>query len=404
MKKIEIIAQIGLMIPDFLQKLIYKILYFMWKGKYSRILKFNSKKNTNIKRNLIVIDNKGVVGDFFILLSKLKRINFEKSEYEYWIYCNKKFKDFIDNNITIKNVNFIFSKLDFGNHINKKISNNFENEKEILFSIKSLFENNNEWNNIYFCCNKLDLVHYSILFFNDYNKAFTLKNFLNKKKPRIINQNIPLPSLKLWIYFFNFYKKLKIEIWGKRNYYFGDMIFDLIYENDNKLSLYEEDEKKRYDENNYISFMYIGSNYTKTLTKNYVEKFLDFFSDYEIKILGKSSDNSENISIKSSKHNNLINKTNIIDYIKISSESKFIITTDTSLAHIGYFFGIFSVVLFNKSIKKINDHINFWFPEKMKENILIADKKIFMSEKNVNWASLYKEINEEILSKIRKIY
>lgn len=383
------------------QKKILNKLYFFAKQRYADGIKFvkNASTIVNSNKNLIVIDNRASIGDFFILINSLKMINFTKSKFKYVIYCNNKFKDFISREASMENIEFIFSELDFGRYGVNKILSKKEKDLKIYRSIESIFFNRKDWNNIYICCNKIDLNHYSILFSINYNKAFVLKNFNDLECKTINNYNVPFPSLFLWIYFFYFHENLKIKIWGERIYFFGDMVKDMLIENDRDLFLEKNIIYK--NDSNYLSFLFTGTNKEKTLNSVFVNFFVELISEvFNVRLLGQTND-IKDIKIPSKVTNFLNSTPNINDYFLLAKNSKYIISVDSSLFHIANYYGIKSIILLNESIESINDHIKFWIPPSEEENIFILNRNFFKNKLfNFKKKDEAKNIIDRIIKKI----
>lgn len=385
MKILKIFRLILLWVPDFIQSLLYNIFYYLFsKREFKKKIEISPKKGTNSKNNLVVMDNMKALGDFFVFLNIMVSLDNKKSDYKYVIVINKIYEKIVEIQ-NFKNLSFIFLSSDFGTHydrekINKKdiykISNNISNQIEKC---------NKNWNNVYVCAGWLDLTHYSILSKINYNNAYCLKHISTKYKPRIIMQNLPIPSIPLWLYFFHFYKKLNIKIWNlksKEAYYFGKMSYDMIRKYDNSLSQYITNNKKRFNEKkenlNNISVMLKTSNNCKNIDlKKFIKLLcnLNLNKNTNIYFLGK--DYYDIPFIKDLNIINLTGKTsNLMDLLEHVNKSQLIFTADTSLYHIASFLNISAIVFVNSRISKINRSISFWL-NNYKNNLIIKNDIFF---------------------------
>lgn len=372
MKFYEILMKSLLIFPNWVIKTILSFLTIFVKKKIKNI-EIKEKSKTTSLNNLIVIDNMRAIGDFFILLKKIIHLDSFDSQYKYYVYCNSKFESIIKN-INFKNISFIFSPCDFGGHfdINKQKTNDYVKiSKEISKKILNVSDN---WNNIFICCSRIDLNHYSILNLINYNKAFVLKNFWSKKY-KIINQNIPVPSINMWLWFFKNSKKYNFEVYEKVNCLFGDIVLQMIEENDNSI----KEKKFNYNEyiskwlpqkNNSIPFMFKASSDKRSLNDKVIKKMIN--DNPNIFLLGKYEDIKEN--------NLFIDKwvetKDILDILRVISFSNETLSVDTSLVHISNFLNIKCTVYVNKKTYKLNKHIGFWLKNDL-NNIQILDSKKF---------------------------
>ncbi|MBD5445825.1 MAG: hypothetical protein HDR31_00735 [Mycoplasma sp.] len=402
MNFLKILQQISLVLPDWIQKIIFFILYYIWSyPKYHNHIKISEKENlTSSDKNLVIIDNMKAVGDFFILLNLVKNIDSQQySEKKYVFVVNNMFKKIIDNQ-EFKNCSFIFLEKDFGTHYNRvKFSKKDIIEKYNYISNKILNYSRN-WNNIFICSGAIDLSHYSMLSLISYKNAYVIKNILNKSKTRLVIQNQPIPSISLWIYFFHFYKKFKINVWTDQNkniYYFSHMCFNMIKIHDNFKNTFNYfSEKKQINNNNSVTLMLKTSNKYKNINISSLYSILnniEIIRNKELIFLGKERYNlpeNKNFILK-----NLTGKTtDFLEFIKTSQNSFLCITADTSLYHISSFYNIPTIVFINSKIKKTNVFKSFWL-ENNKNNLIIVSKYIFKknSKKSIKE---FKEIEKQI--------
>lgn len=402
MRKLVILEKIVLLFPDWIQILVYKIFYLLFsKKKYSKKIIISSKTTTNSKTNLVIADNMKAIGDFFILLQTMLNIEKNNTDQQYVFAINGIYQDFV-NQMGFKKIKFIFLKQDFGRHYDRK---HITNEKIIEKSLNiatQIKECSPIWNNVFVLTKTLDLLHYSCLTQINYNKCYTLKSYKNKKRIRIVYQNLPIPSLKLWTYFFNFRKLFKINYWNQNSdeyYYFGHMCFDMIKSFDKNLNKvkfkfysYPCDKKT-----NKISLTLQGSNYIKNMNLNFITEYINKINYENIDYVYLNKNTLKLNDINNKNFFNLSGNTkNLEDFIKQIKESFLTITVDTSSYHIANFYGIPTIVLINKKEKFLKKHINFWIDFNSELNqIIVLNKNFFKTKKN-KWEKLNMEFEELI--------
>lgn len=393
--------------PEWVHKGVYNFYYHLnSKDRFNNYIKIEQKKECESNLNLVITDNLKALGDFFVSLQVMFNIDKYVTNQKYVFFVNSAYKEIVKN-WKFKNIDFIFSTTDFGSYYDET---NYSDEQlisivnKIACQIESYSKN---WKNVFIVSNTVNLLHLSCLVKINYNKCFALKNYENKKNTKIYWQSLALPSVPLWIYFYHFWKTLKIQFWESKKeqeyYYFANMSFDMIKEQNEELNnkvfeFYKFGNTKV--KNNSVGLMPYGSTIKKSLNLDFINFFLTELlkKDTEVIFLNKEKQKTDFLD---SSYFNVVNKSGLTNSLNdLSREIKntsLIVSTDTSAYHIANLYGIPTIVFVNNNVRLVDRHIKFWLDNNNIDNqIIIVDNKFFQTGNK--WKN-----DKKSLDKIKKI-
>lgn len=379
--------------------------------KFKKKYLYNNRnlEKTTTNKNLIITNIQEALGDQIIALDLISRIfKNVKSKKSFDIIVSKKFKNFINYNLNLWDLNFIYTNYSLGTHIDiheGKVK--YKNIVKIAKELKML-----EYDNVFILTRLVPIDCAILLSSIKCNKIYKFYDEHNTSKNNAVFNELPFKKLSHDIYE---RLKYKIEIKNinpKQHFLFNSInVFNSIWKNEiiNYKKPYELINIKINNKNNKNQiklFFCLNRKSPKIMNFKIFEKVFELLSKkYNILFLIIANKQSYKIKKINAQLNDKIlnfkiyNKLEIENLFNVMNESDIVLCHDSWDYHMANMLKKKKILILNKNHWVVNISFDYWLNYGSKENILIFDKKYF----NNNFISCDEEIVIKIFNQIKKI-